>query len=237
VIDLRRLRPPFGWHGRALYLWPLVIESWVQRVLASAALAVVLVCWYASGSALVPVVATIAAVAGIVATTLPFGRSWPVWDVLVWENKLAVSEAEQDQIPNAHCLARAGRALMARQPGAVRSELANLSAPSPALALIGLFFLGEADLLEGRQPDVDGFRRAVAAGRDDHGPAGEVMAAILESGSEWLAGRDWRAPLRSCRTTLGVRMNPLRALWPVRNLLALLAITPLVPWAYWLWGR
>lgn len=236
MIDMRRPHPPFRWSRRALYLQPLVMEFWIQLILGLAALGVVLACWNLSGSVLVPVAATVAAAGGIVSTTVPFARSWLAWDLLVWENKLALPRAEPDQSRNMEYLGRAGRALMARRPAAARSELANLSASSPAVALMGLFYLGQADLLEGHQPDVESFRSALESSGQGHEPAGEVMAAILESGSEWLAGRDWRAPLRSCRSALGIRLSPLRALWPVRTLLILLAISPIVPWAYWLWG-
>ncbi len=234
---MRRLRPPFRWSRRGLYLQPLVMEFWAQQLLGLAAGVTILVSWRLSGSVLVPMVATLAAVAGIVSMTLPFARSWLIWDLLVWQRRLAVPHAEPDQVSNVGCLDRASRALVARQFAAVRAELANLSSASPLVALVGQFYLGQADVLEGRQPDLEAFRRALSAVGADPTSEGQIMAGILEAGSEWLDDRDWRAPLKARRRGVGIRFSLLRALWPVRNQIVLLAAAPLVPWAYWLWGR
>jgi hypothetical protein len=232
--------PTSGWSRRAVYLPPLTREWWLQRLPGSAAVgaigvAILFVSPY-SGSSMVPIAATGIAILGALCSTLPFTRSWPVWDLIQWENKRTLPKARPDQAANLACLVRAGRAVTSRRPAAVRAELRDLAEPDSWVIVVAEFLKGEADIMEGTPPHTALLRERLPLLDGDYLPSAKVMLAVLDSGSEWLAGRDWRPRLVTCRTELGIHFSLWRALFPVRNVLILLAAMPVVPWAWFAWG-
>jgi hypothetical protein len=156
----------------------------------------------------------------LLAVPLLFVRVWPVWDLLAWMSGLPSSpDADASDADRAH-LSELYRAVVARRPEDLRARLAVLDSSSLRVRAIASYYAGLADLWEGRAADLKALSAAAAeAGIGPWRAAAVSLRALLEAGSEDLAGRDWRGPLLACRKELGLRFSLWRGLWPIRWLM------------------
>jgi hypothetical protein len=155
-------------------------------------------------------------------------------DLILWEDKLPAYYEPVGQRPNLIALRRAGQ-LLAGDPDAARIELDQISGSDAWLSMFASFLRSQADIRQGVAPDISTLRDRVASLGDSLKPRGLVMLAVVESGWEWVDGREWRKPLVECWRELGPR-SAWRWFSPFRGLLILLPAACLVPWAWWLWA-
>jgi hypothetical protein len=183
----------------------------------------------------VPIAATAVALVACVSLLAPFRRSWPVWDLLVWENRLPTGGDSPGQSANLAVIQRAA-GLVAEHPEGVPAELEELSDADSWRVFWAGFLRAQATIVAGDTPDLEAVEITAEQVGPDLTSRANVMVAVLRSGSERAAGRDWRPPLIACRNKLGLH-SLWRGLWPVRYQLIFLAAAPALPWAWWIWGR
>jgi hypothetical protein len=222
---------PYYWRGRALYLPALTRQSQSARRATAVITGVALVwCVYVARQTptafLVPLV--ILALGPVL-----YIRSWPIWDLLVWDSKQPWLATPSEQDANYEAACEAFLAVGLRQPEAVRAALAKSVDPSPWRRMVNLYYDGLADLMQGREPDTASL--AVQRDRLDPGPrhdSADVMVALIAAGAANLSGGDWRAPLLACRKQLGLKLSLRRALWPMQFAFLLMSIGLLIVAAY-----
>jgi hypothetical protein len=226
----------------AVWLPPMTREALRQSIPAVVALVVVAASGYGlvlsvSTPIYVPVLATLVALSGAIAATLPFVRTMPVWNLIAWDNKRQLPKESTEQQANYEALARALGAIRARDSKRARSALLQVESPSGWASFVVEYLSGEISLLEKTRPETEALRRVIETLDEQYRPTGMAMLAALEGGCEWLEGRDWRAPFADCLTELNIRASIWRGLLPVRLIVILLAAAQLIPWAWWLWGQ
>jgi hypothetical protein len=153
-------------------------------------------------------------------------RSWPIWDLFVWDSEQPWTTPPSEQDDNYLAAAEAYQALARHQSAAARTALAKMVDPDPWRRMVNLYYASLADLMDGRQPDEKALIEQVA--RLDPGPrraSAQVMVAFVASGSANLLHKDWRLPLIECRRELGLRLSVRRVVWPWR---LAFVVTPLL---------
>ena len=225
---LRQLVP--SWRGRVLYLPPLTRE-WRRSRIASASATGLAIFWWAFCARGVAGALLVGAVLALGPVT--YLHSWRIWDLLVWDSESPWKTLPPEQDANYEAASEAVVSLMSRRPEAVRAALGKVSSPSPWRTVVDLYYLGLADLMEGRPPAVEDL--AEAMGCLDPGPrydSARVMLALIEAGSANLAGGDWRTSLITCRTQLGLGLSMRRVIWPMQFVLLVMTATFLLVAAY-----
>jgi hypothetical protein len=225
---------------RAICIWPLTL-AWLKllTVLLGTCGLVVAACLLAMaypGQAIIAFGGTGIAATGFILIALKYLPIMHVWGLLSWEEDRGSPVPSPSQMKNIEPVQQAADALYGGRPDEVRKSLSGLTEPDPWFSFLGSFLRAEADVLERRPPDVAGLRKHLDRIPSEQMPSGKVMVAAVEAGSEWLAGRDWRAPLLACRAELGVRLSLWRELRPVRNALILIPALSIIPWAWAWWG-
>ena len=225
----------------AVWLPPLVGEWWKQLIPVFLAQALIFSTW--SGFFLsvatpvyVPIAATLIAFLGAIVATVPHRRNMPVWDLIAWDNKRSLPASGPAQRDNARVVGRAIAAIWAGNPEGARATLTELNDPSEWVSFVALYVSGLASLLQRSKPETVPLREMIQTLDEGFRPTAMIMLAALEGGDAWLDGGDWRAPFSACRIELNIKPSTWRGLLPVRNGLIALAATPLIPWAWWLWG-
>jgi hypothetical protein len=183
----------------------------------------------------VPVLATVVAVLGAAAGTIPFVRTMPVWDLIAWDNKRPLPKGDTEQRANYQVLARVVRAIATRRPDRARAALRQVEGPSGWALFLSQYLSGQADLLQKRRTDTGALKGMIDGLEEAYRPTAKIMLAALDGGAEWLEGRDWRVPFVVCRAELNIEPSIWRGLLPVRYFVILLMAFQLVPWAYWFW--
>jgi hypothetical protein len=227
----RRLRTWPRWRGRLLYLPPLTNE-WRRARIASAATSALAIFWWACFARDVPGAILVAPIVLFLGPVFYF-RSWRIWDVLVWDSESSWKTPPAEQDANYEAASDAVLALANRRPDAVRAALTKVVNPTAWRRMVDLYYLGLADMMDGRAPAPEVL--AAAMEHVDAGPRYEsarVMVALIEAGSAHLSGSDWRTPLLECRKQLGLRLSVRRVVWPLQFGFVVMTVTYLLVLAY-----
>jgi hypothetical protein len=214
MIARLMMRMPWIWLGRILYMPRLSRESKLayRCAILTAGAANVWWIWSAPKAPLGFLVPILVVILG----SLLYIRSWPIWDLLVWDSTQPWKTPPSEQDANYEASSEAWLGVSLRDPRAIRSALAKIVDPTPHQEMVALYYAALADLIEGRAPDPAPLTAQLD--RLDPGPRHEsarVMVALVAAGSLDISGGEWRAPLLAVRRQLGLRLSIRRALWPM----------------------
>jgi hypothetical protein len=161
----------------------------------------------------------IAAVGSALLGLASYGRSWAIWDLLVWDRDRWSdgSGPRPAQGVNSETALETRLAILSRNPLRIRSAVAKVVDPTPWRIVFDHYAMALADVMESRPPDLELMEAAVGGLQTDVERAkATVMIALVRASQADVTGGDWRAPLSQCRRELRPPFSPFRWLWPCR---------------------
>jgi len=198
----------------AVYPQPIVREFVLQQVavlaafLVSGTLAVELVPF-------TPLVDIGLPIMSMLLVNVVFIRDWRAW-ALIDHVRRSNKANPIGQEPRPQVVTEALTAVVRRKPSEIRQHLDGFQSQNSRFMMYCAYSIGMADLIESKDPALSPLRDAVNNVTDNEATRhnGELLLAMLEAGSENLAGRDWRPPLNRCQAKVAAPLSPRRILFP-----------------------